>query len=181
MDKMIIGFSTDRYLLVDLDNITEVKAEGLAMLMIKNYGLIDCLVMKSSGTKRVKELSFNNGQWIPRHDEDGSYHLIFGDRLWYQYICYILDQLNGLGVVSEDYVRIRDWRGDLTLRVSADNSADAYRPPPEPVIYITRKHTPAEHGEGVEAYMQFYEAVNGHKPRAIKVTRLWKLPPSKSI
>jgi len=161
IDKIIFGYSTNNHLILDLDNTTLEKSIGLSKLLINEFDLRDCLILKSSGCIKTHELMFGDDESYMPYQTDGNYHLVFGKKTWYEHICYIIEMLADLGIVQKEYVRIREWRGDLTLRINADNSKDKYRPPPKLLFYVTNSKNTNSFSEGINDYLHFYTLFNG--------------------
>ncbi|MCJ7573953.1 hypothetical protein MUO93_06785 [Candidatus Bathyarchaeota archaeon] len=136
--NFIIGYTTRTHLLLDLDDTSLEKARRLAYMIMEEWPKVgDCLVVESSRKRLVVRVrySWNNHPWMSR--ESPNYHLIFDNIVGYNTCCRICETLAELGVLNRDYVKIRTFRGDMTLRVSHQNlSTGAVKPPPEPVEYL---------------------------------------------
>jgi hypothetical protein len=154
-EKYIIGFSTQDYFLLDLDNTSYEKVYRLSKMLIKEYDLVSALICKSSNNQEINYIDN-----CLRHETEGSYHVIFSKKIGYERICQIVETLTMFGVLEKDYLQIREWRGDITLRVSPDNSLE-YRPIPRPIKFINRwrnKNTYEE--DGISQYLNCWNVVN---------------------
>jgi hypothetical protein len=65
-----------------------------------------------------------------------SHHLVFSSRISWSKISRILDVLCGLKILEKDYMKIRKFRKDLTLRISPKVTEDKNRGTPIPVAYL---------------------------------------------
>jgi hypothetical protein len=65
-----------------------------------------------------------------------SHHLVFSNRLSWSKISKILSVLCGLKILERDYMKIRKFRKDLTLRISPKITPEKNRGTPMPVAYI---------------------------------------------
>jgi hypothetical protein len=134
---MIIGYTTRRHLLLDLDDTSLEKARRLAYLIINEWPEVgDCLILRTSDNPLNVSLrySWNNWPWISVTRP--SYHLVFDNCIGYNKACKICETLAGLNVLERDYLRIRTFRGDMTLRVSEAALSTGAKPAPEPIEYL---------------------------------------------
>lgn len=154
-EKYIIGFSTQDYFLLDLDNTSYEKVYRLSKMLIKEYKLKSALICKSSSNHEITYIDN-----CLRHETEGSYHIIFSKKIGYEKICQIIETLTVFGILEKDYLQIREWRGDITLRVSPDNSNE-YRPIPRPIKYINRWGTKTDFAnDGISQYLNCLGVVN---------------------
>jgi hypothetical protein len=113
---LICGYTAKDQLLIDLDNCSVVKAVALARMLQKEYPFVgDCLVVQCS---------------------DDSYHLVFGNKLSWRKISKIVSTLAQLGILNEDYMKIRKFRKDLTLRISPKTEPLKQRDTPKPLLFL---------------------------------------------
>jgi hypothetical protein len=125
-------------------------------MLIKEYGLVSALICKSSNNQEITYI----GNCL-RHETEGSYHVIFSKKIGYEGICQIVETLTVFDILEKDYLQIREWRGDITLRVSPDNSSDNYRPIPRPIKYINRWRTKDLYeNDGISQYLNCLNVVN---------------------
>jgi hypothetical protein len=114
--KVVMGYTTQRHLLVDLDNVNLDEAIFIAKEIRRTWPMVGgALVVESS----------------PHH-----YHLVFDNYVDWAVIEDIIEALADIGVVEKNYAWIRTFRRDLTLRVSDKKGADYYRPAPTPVAEV---------------------------------------------
>jgi len=80
----------------------------------------------------------------PEHHNNGvklrrtcsSYHLIFSSPIGYDKCMAIIECLAALDVLNEDYVNIRRFRGDMTLRVTCRVESRRVVMQPRPVMLL---------------------------------------------
>lgn len=141
----IIGYTTRTHLLLDFDNTTLTKVIKLCILIIKQYPKVGSALICLSSQKPYR-------QWL-RYTSTAkplicrslpSYHAIFDNNIGYNTCGKIIETLAGLNILNEDYVKIRDFRGDMTLRISPMICTDEVKPMPKPKVYVRtrrcRKH-----------------------------------------
>jgi len=117
MESMVVmGYTTQRHLLVDLDNAGMDEAMYIAKEIRRTWPMVGgALVVESS----------------PHH-----YHLVYDNYIDWSNIEDIIESLADIGVVEQNYAWIRTFRRDLTLRVSDKKGVDYYRPAPTPVAEV---------------------------------------------
>lgn len=155
---LIIGYTTRRHLLLDLDKTTLPKVARLTRMIMDQWPEVgDALIMRSSeGSGRI-DLKYDNYH-RPYHKLDGdSYHLIFNNTIGYNKCCRIIEALAGVHILNRDYVKLREFRGDMTLRVSPQVLASGVKPAPVAVAGIANKVCLAQ-GEGIARYLDFSAA-----------------------
>lgn len=136
---LVVGYTTQDHLLVDLDNCSEDKARIIANKILDEYPYLgDCLLVKSS---------------------DGHYHLIFDDLVKWETLVRIIEVLADLGIVQKNYAQVRTFRRDLTLRISEKQGVDRYRPPPQPIEIIRVSHDCNRH-YGITKYVYYLRMFN---------------------
>ena len=136
---LVVGYTTQDHLLVDLDNCSEYKAFILATKIISEYPFLgDCLIVESS---------------------EAHYHLIFDDYVSWERLVKIIEILADLGIVQKNYAQVRTFRRDLTLRISDKKGEDRYRPPPKPICEIKVNHTCNGH-YGIGKYLYYLRMFN---------------------
>src|SRR6266852_439858 len=138
----IVGYSTDRHMLLDLDKIDSFKAVGLArMIQTEKPELGCCLVLQSS-------LS--------------GYHVVFDEYIGWPAILGLTDLLADLHIVNRQYRTLRHWRGDLTLRISPRYGRRSLSPAPIARQYI---HSTIKccHEHGLRDYLDCLRAFTIHQ------------------
>ncbi|MEM2261229.1 MAG: hypothetical protein QXK24_02130 [Ignisphaera sp.] len=134
---LICGYTTKEHLLVDLDNCSFNKAFSLAKMIMKYYSDVgDCLIVKCA---------------------ENSYHLVFGNKLSWKRISHIVTVLAELQVLNEDYLKIRKFRKDLTLRVSPKITPLVNKGTPVPVMFIWNDKAP-KHDCLIKNYLEVLSA-----------------------
>jgi len=115
----VIGYTTRRHLLIDLDDTTKEKAMRITKMIQKEWPEVgSCLLMLSSTGKDRELIKYSNYQ-RPFHKRDRqNIHLVFDNLIGYNKCCKICQVLAELRIVNKAYTDIRKFRGDMTLRVS---------------------------------------------------------------
>lgn len=100
VNRTIVGYTTKEHLILDLDKSSNQHiVENLVSLLQHEYPEIgDCLISRSS------------------HD---GFHCIFDNRLSWKRIMQICGSLTGLNIVNKNFVKVRTFREDLTLRITS--------------------------------------------------------------
>ncbi|GAI76497.1 unnamed protein product [marine sediment metagenome] len=135
--ELILGYTTRRHLILDLDNTGLDYAISMVSTIMAEWPKVgDCLVLRSSTTVDQVRLAYNKwGRPLVIHDRP-NYHLVFDNLIGYNSATRICRVLAGLGVLEEDYDKIREFRGDMTLRVSQATLYAGLKPVPEEAAYI---------------------------------------------
>jgi len=136
---MVWGYSTSRHLLLDLDNTTLSKAKKLVVLLRKEYPEIGSALICESSPPKSSEVFLQHCTGLHKslqQRELGSYHVIFSGKLSWSRIMKIVKTLAELQILNKDYIRIRNFRGDLTLRVSEKVTSSGVKPRPKPVAFV---------------------------------------------
>lgn len=129
----------------------------------------DALILRSSeGSGRI-DTKYDNYH-RPYHRLDGdSYHVVFDGLIGYNKACRIIEALAGVHVLNRDYVKLRTFRGDMTLRVSPQVLASGVKPAPVAVAGIKNAKFRGA-GEGIAQYLDFSAACArlGRDPRLLE-------------
>lgn len=137
VDKVISAYSTSQHLCIDLDGAHLSQVEGIAKLIQTEYSEVsNCLIVKSSDAVVVHK-RHELYPWLTiseTHRE--SYHLIFDGEMSYEKCMNIITTLAGCDVLNKQYLFVREWRGDMSLRVSRKLTIQRDAPPPQPVKFI---------------------------------------------
>ncbi len=114
----VLGYTTRRHLILDLDNTTIDGALWVAHKIMFEWPKVgDCAILRSSVKPDQIRLIHNKwGRPLLYHDRN-NYHLVFDNGIGYNSCVRICEVLAGLGILNPDYVKIRQFRGDMTLRV----------------------------------------------------------------
>jgi len=125
--------------LLDLDNCSWVKVQGLARIIMKHYPQAgDCLIVESS---------------------ENRYHLIFNNRLSWDTIVNVVEVLAVLGIVEAKYVKVRTFRRDITLRVSEKIGEQRTHPLPQPKLILQTVHN-SDGFNGIQLYLNVLKPFN---------------------
>lgn len=135
--NLILGYTTRRHLILDLDNTGLDYAVRMVRLIMNEWPRVgDCLVLESTTQPDQVRLAYNKwGRVLVIHDRP-NYHLVFDNLIGYNAAARICRVLAGLGVLEEDYDKIREFRGDMTLRVSPAYLWEQTKPAPREAAYI---------------------------------------------
>ena len=155
---LIIGYTTRRHLLLDLDKTTLTKVTMLTRMIMAQWPEVgDALILRSSeGSGRI-DTRYDNFH-RPYHRLDGdSYHVVFDGLIGYNKACRIIGALAGVHVLNRDYVKLREFRGDMTLRVSPSVLSSGVKPAPVVVAGIKNVKFRGT-GGGITQYLDFSAA-----------------------
>jgi hypothetical protein len=158
--NFLIGYTTRRHLILDIDDSSITKVERLVKRIQAEWPEVgDCLIMLSSDKATSLKLSYSPHRRPYHLRQSSNFHLIFDDPIGYNKCCKIIEVLAGLNILNADYVKIRNFRGDMTLRVSHENqSTGAVKPMPQIVKIIPTKPFLIGHG-WIREYLAFHGAV----------------------
>lgn len=142
-----IGYTTRRHLILDLDNSSLSYVRAMARKIMWEWPKVgDCLILCSSEKPDKIRLIFNKwGRPLLIHDRH-NFHLIFDNGIGYNLSCRICWVLAELGILNPDYVKIREFRGDMTLRVGPTFTHDEVKPPPKVVERVYNNYTTRRDG-----------------------------------
>jgi hypothetical protein len=117
-ERCIVGYTTRDHLILDLDKSDSLFiTEKLVRLMQANYPDIgDCLISESS--------------------LDG-FHCIFDNRLSWRRIMHISRTLTSLFIVNRNFVKVRKFREDLTLRITSIDRGEEKSEAPIPKMLVS--------------------------------------------
>jgi len=158
-NNLIVGYTTQQHLCLDLDQTSQHDANELVRLIQKSYPEVgDALLVISS---------FGSGKWVLKGDGEGvthemldrdSFHVIFTDRIPYSKSCDIISTLAELDAVNREYVNIRLMRNDMTLRVSETHNVEGTKSAPMPMKWIRKRKNTKKRGM-VQQYMLLWTSV----------------------
>jgi hypothetical protein len=112
-----VGYTTKEHLILDLD-----RAKSL--------------------TKAIKFARMSQAAWpdtgdcLLAYSSEGKYHAVYDSRLSWGRIMNICRTLAGLALLDRDFIKIRDFREDLTLRVSSVDRGLTKSAAPLPVALV---------------------------------------------
>ena len=139
--KMVFGYTTRRHLLLDLDSKTFKQAVFIAKSITDTYDLGDCLILLSSQKKEEFGIRYVQNEVQVYHIRPHSWHLVFDKFKSWNYLQKVVYDLADLGIVEESFKEVREWRGDLTLRISPKLPKVSYMPIPVAYIYADDDYT----------------------------------------
>ena len=134
---LVIGYTTRKHLLLDLDDTTYIKATRVIDMLFKEFPEIgDCLIVISSVGKDEIKTKYDNFQRLYHKRDRLNIHLIFDNLIGYNKASRICEILAGLFIINKGYSDIRRFRGDLTLRISP--KVNRYKTLPYPRILAVK-------------------------------------------
>lgn len=149
-----VGYTTRRHLCLDLDNTTFTKVCGLVKMIMRDYPQVgNCLIVKSSNGNLRQKVCYMPRKLPYLKTWRENYHAVFSGIIPYEESCRIYEALAYLGVVNEQYVRIREMRNDMTLRVSKTENVTYTKPCPVPLTFIINPVDSSEE-DGILLYLQ---------------------------
>lgn len=117
--RLIGAYTTKEHLILDLDNCSEYKAVRLATMIQQQYPLVgNCLLLQSSKQ---------------------GFHLVYSSRISWKYLTRIVETLAGLEILNSDYVRIREFRHDLSLRITEVDRGEGLEDKPRPIVLLENR------------------------------------------
>lgn len=152
--RLNVGYTTRRHLLLDLDKTRLDKVVKLTRMIMSQWPEVgDVLILRSSeGSGRI-DLKYDNYQ-RPYHKRDGdSFHLVFNNSIGYNKCCRIIEALAGVHILNRDYAKLREFRGDMTLRISPSVLSTGVKPAPVIITGILNKSEKRE-GTGIADYLR---------------------------
>jgi hypothetical protein len=135
---LVVGYTTQDHLLIDLDNSSLWKARIIAKEIMAEWPYVgDCLIVESS---------------------DKNHHLIFDNKMpWFQ-ISHIIMTLAGLDIVELNFAWVRELRHDLTLRISPKHYISRVSPAPRIRGYLINKWFVDCPQYGIQKYLSALQA-----------------------
>jgi hypothetical protein len=154
-----IGYTTRNHLCLDLDNTSYFKVKSLVNLLMCSYPEIgDCIILLSSSGKLKLKWNYPPCKMPTLTVKRENYHVVFNNNLPYETCCKIIETLAFLDVISEEFIRIREMRNDMTLRVSKTVNATYTKPKPLWMEYVYNYNC-KEKGKGISNYWRLKKAV----------------------
>jgi len=129
----ISGYTTKQHLLLDIDEQPLSRVVKLADMLQKEYPQLgDYIILKSSIE---------------------SYHIVYGSFVPWKLIINIIDMLWQLGIIEKEVRDVREFRGDLTLRISPRTLTTGEQPTPEIVHTSIQDPLSEERVKGIRHYL----------------------------
>lgn len=133
----VVGFTSRYNLMLDIDDTTLYKAEWLTKLIMKRYNKVgDCLIILSSLGDKRKTLKYTSTKRPYLTFGRPSYHLVYDNKIGYNLCVKIIESIANLGIIESSFIFMRNFRGDITLRVSPTIQSGNIKPIPKPVKFI---------------------------------------------
>jgi hypothetical protein len=140
-EYIIVGYTTNRHLLLDLDHTSLDKAEYITQQIMRRWPDVgDAIILETSHECKKDYMVMRDGltkiwvKWDRR-----SYHVVFGGEMNFYEMHPIYETLVVLNIVELEYLEMRDKRGDMTLRVSSRILMDGTQLPPAYIEYINNR------------------------------------------
>lgn len=154
-----IGYTTRNHLCLDFDNTSYFKVANLVKILMRNYPEIgDCITLVSSRPPQLERWKYPPGKPPQKQTRAHNYHVVFNNRLSYERSCKIIETLAYLGVLDEAYIKIREMRNDMTLRVSQTVNVEQTKPKPALIEYIQNPYCKIN-GKGIFLYNRLRKAL----------------------
>ena len=145
---MIIGYTTREHLLLDLDETSLYKVVRLTKLLISSYPEIGDVLILGSSTPSKKNYTKFDKKGIPQYRFTyQNFHLVGDNIVSYDRCLKIIDCLVELDVLQPEYRKIRQFRGDMTLRTSHKPLVHRVVPPPRPVEIVNNHICPCKNNK----------------------------------
>jgi hypothetical protein len=123
---------------------------------MRNYPeLGDALLLVSSKAYKRGTYQVANTRLACHSHPAQNLHVVFDNDIGYERCCHIILTLAELDAIDHEYVKIREMRNDMTLRVSETHLTTGTKPKPKPVTYIRNPYT-EKAGKGIIAYQTLY-------------------------
>ncbi len=154
---LVCGYTTRQHLLLDLDETSQDRAVALARLIMESYPDVgDCLVLESS-TPSVKSCLKYDDNGVP-HERwvYQNFHLVFDAPVGWARCVHIIETLWALGCLNPEYMDIRQFRGDMTLRTSPKQLHHRTIPAPKPIQHLLNANQPFSYGN-IRKYREFLD------------------------
>jgi len=132
-----IGYTTREHLCLDLDNTSVTKVFNLIDMLMQNYPQLgNALVLESSSGKLCEKWNYLVSGFLEFHVKRSNYHIIFNNYVGYEFCCHVIETLAELGVINKEYIRIREMRNDMTIRVSQTVNVEGVKQKPRIICLI---------------------------------------------
>jgi len=137
---VVTGYSTNWHLLLDLDHTGYCIAKKIAAMVYKNYPFL--------------------GTYLILHSSRDNFHVVYDRKIGWNRILKIVSTLAQLHLLNADYMRIRKFRGDLTLRTNGYLTSTGIKFPPMPLLLYIPKHYSTKKCSGILCYLEVLRAFN---------------------
>ena len=159
-----IGYTTRYHLLLDLDNTTLEKTRMLTRMIQKQWHKVGDTLILLSSNRAYQELLIHRPMRLPMLVRRlSNYHLVFDNLVGYNFSCKLIKVIAYLGILNRDYIKIRLFRGDMTLRCSPVVLINSIKPVPRIVDYIHNPYVKKSDGY-IWDYIKFLHAVTSLYP-----------------
>ena len=135
--NLVCGYTTQDHLMLDLDRLGFYKAWHIVRMVQRDYPDV--------------------GMALLVHSSRWHYHVVYNNRIGWERIVKIIEDLAALGIVEPNYLNVRSFRRDLTLRVSAKHGEQRDRQVPEPVMLLNVQGR-KDPFDGIKSYLKLLGA-----------------------
>lgn len=154
-----IGYTTKEHLCLDLDDSSYYHVAQLTKMIIKDKPFVgSALILQSSSGKISERWIFPICDIQRKYVNKHSFHVIFDGLIPYEESCKIIENLAYLDAINKEYVRIREMRNDMTIRVSKTECVLKTKPKPVIIGYVINENKDYKKG-GIERFLKLYELV----------------------
>jgi len=158
--RIIIGYTTNEHLLLDLDHTSLYKVTKLVQLLQYNYPELGNVLVMRSSIEQKEPYTRINRKGIPiERVPKISFHVIFNNSTGYAKCRDIIETMVTLNILPREFRLIRAKRGDMTLRVSPATLSDRVKPAPTPWRTIPSPYNGKQDGM-IKQYLAFLYAAN---------------------
>lgn len=152
-----IGYTTKEHLCIDLDNTSFFNVTQLIKIIMLHYPQVGhALIMVSSMPKQVEKWNYPPEKTPIFRRSKYNYHVIFNNFIGYESCCKIIETLAFLGIINEQYVRIREMRNDMTIRTSKTVCVTHVKHKPYPIDFIFNYNCKKE-DNGITQFMKLWK------------------------
>ena len=153
-----IGYTTRQHLCLDLDDTTFFHASRLVQMVMQQYPEVgNALLLCSSRPKYAEKWVYPPGKNMYIKRRRHNFHAVFNNFIGYEACCQIIANLAHLGVLNEQYIKIREMRNDMTIRTSSTANVDGVKPKPYIVDFVYNYRS-RENGNGIRLFMALLKA-----------------------
>lgn len=136
----VIGYTTRDHLCIDLDNTSVNKVFVLTKMIMKDFPYVgNAVILETSARRLFVKVNYPPLKTACFQTARNNFHVVFDNWISYEESCRIIETLARLDVINEEYIRIREMRNDMTLRVSKSVLMDETKPSPVPLLFVINR------------------------------------------
>lgn len=153
----IIGYTTRDHLCIDLDNTSVNKVFILVKMLMKDFPYVgNAVVIETSSRRLFAKINYPPCSNPLVVTSRSNFHVVFDNYIPYEESCKIIETLARLDVINEEYIRIREMRNDMTLRVSKSVLMDKTKVAPIPLLFVFNQFC-YRYDMAIMQYLRFLE------------------------